>query len=276
VEELSHASEAVPAVLSPLSRSDTALLVRALGRVGSDDRTVTQVEAQIWAMSEGNPFVAVEAMRALDQASLSDGARDEGAAVSLPASVRDLVVRRLDRLGARSQQLAAVAAVIGRRFDFTLLHSTSGMAERDAAEAVDEMVRHHVLQAVGNHLDFTHDRVRDVAYGRLLPPRRRLLHRAVAEALETAGSGPGHATGAPPRDRDGEQIEQLAHHALRGELWEKAVDYLRQAGTKAAARSALHDARVCFVQASMPSSCCRKVGPIWSRPSRFASSCGRY
>src|SRR5580765_5419150 len=249
VEELSHASEAVPAALSPLSRSDTALLVRALGRVGSDDRTVAQVEAQIWAMSEGNPFVAVEAMRALDQASLSDGARDEGAAVSLPASVRDVVVRRLDRLGARSQQVAAVAAVIGRRFDFTLLHSTSGMEERDAAEAVDEMVRHHVLQAVGNHLDFTHDRVRDVAYGRLLPPRRRLLHRAVAEALETAGSGPGHATGAPPRDRDGEQIEQLAHHALRGELWEKAVDYLRQAGTKAAARSALHDARVCFVQA---------------------------
>ena len=95
--------------------------------------------------------------------------RDEGAAVSLPASVRDLVVRRLDRLGARSQQVAAVAAVIGRRFDFALLHSASGMEERDAAEAVDEMVRHHVLQAVGNHLDFTHDRVRDVAYGRLLP-----------------------------------------------------------------------------------------------------------
>ena len=198
VEELSHASEAAPAVLSPLSRSDTALLVRALARVGSDARTVAQVEERIWTMSEGNPFVAVEAMHALDQVSLSDGAGDEGAAVSLPASVRDLVVRRLDRLGARSQQLAALAAVIGRWFDFALLHSASGMEERDAAEAVDEMVRHHVLQAVGNRLDFTHDRVRDVAYGRLLPPRRRLLHRAVAEALETAGSGPRHAAGVPP------------------------------------------------------------------------------
>ena len=169
--------------------------------------------------------------------------------VSLPASVRDLVARRLDRLGARSQQLAAVAAVIGRGFDFTLLHSASGMDERDAAEAVDEMVRHHVLQAVGNQLDFAHDRIREVAYGRLLAPRRRLLHRAVAEALETAGSGPGDATRVPPRDRLGEQIEQLAHHALRGELWEKAVHYLRQAGAKAAARSALQDARVCFAQA---------------------------
>ena len=249
VEELSRASEALPAVLSPLSRSDTALLVRALARVGSDALTVARVEARIWTMSEGNPFVAVEAMRALDQASLSDGARDEGAAVSLPASVRDLVARRLDQLGTRSQQLVAVAAVIGRRFDFTLLHSASGMEERDVAEAVDEMVRHHLLQAVGNQLDFTHDRVRDVAYGRLLPPRRRLLHRAVAEVLETAGSGLGHATGVPPRDRVGEQNEQLAHHALRGELWEQAVDYLRQAGTEAAARSALHDARVCFAQA---------------------------
>ena len=51
------------------------------------------------------------------------------------------------------------------------------------------------------------------------------------------------------RDRLGEHIERLAHHALRGELREKAVDYLRQAGVKAAARSALPDARVWFEQA---------------------------
>ena len=80
-----------------------------------------------------------------------------------------------------------MAAVIGRQFDFALLQAASGVEERDAAEAVEEMVRHHVLQAVGNQLDFTHDRVREVAYGRLLLPRRRLLHRAVAEALEAVG-----------------------------------------------------------------------------------------
>jgi DNA-binding SARP family transcriptional activator/tetratricopeptide (TPR) repeat protein len=249
VEDLSRAPHGTPVVLSPLLRPDTALLVRALTRVGSDGSTVAHVEERVWAMSEGNPFVAVEAMRALDRESLSDGARDEGAAVSLPASVRDIVARRLDRLAARSQQLAAVAAVIGRGFDFALLHAASGMPERDAAEAVDEMVRHRVLQAVGNELDFAHDRIREVAYGRLLPPRRRLLHRAVAGALETRGSGPGHATVVPARDRLVEPIEQLVHHALRGELWDKAVQYLRQAGTKAAARSALHDARACFVQA---------------------------
>jgi DNA-binding SARP family transcriptional activator/tetratricopeptide (TPR) repeat protein len=248
LEELSRAPQAMLVGLSPLSRPDTALLVRALIRVGSDAPTVAQVEERIWAMSEGNPFVAVEAMRALDETSLWDGARDLRAP-ALPASVRDLVARRLDRLSARTQQVTAVAAVIGRRFDFALLQSASGVDERDAAEAVEEMVRHHVLQAVGNQLEFTHDRVREVASGRLLPPRRRLLHRAVAGALEAGGAGIVDAMDTLHRDRLDEHIEELAHHAVRGGLREKAVEYLRRAGLKAAARSALQDARAWFEQA---------------------------
>jgi DNA-binding SARP family transcriptional activator len=249
VEGLSRVPSAVPVPLSPLSRPDTALLVRALARVGSDARMVAHVEERIWAMSEGNPFVAVEAMRAVNQDSLWERAREGAGALSLPASVRDLVARRLDRLDARSQELAAVAAVIGRRFDFALLRSASGMEEREAAAAVEEMVRHHVLQAVGNRLDFAHDRIRDVAYRRLLAPRRRLLHRAVAEALETSGAGAVDVKARPPRDRLGEQIEQLAHHCLLGELADKAARYLRQAGDNAAARSALEDARAWYGQA---------------------------
>jgi tetratricopeptide (TPR) repeat protein len=249
VEELSRASQAMSLVLSPLSRSDTALLVRALTRVGSDAPTVASAEERIWVMSEGNPFVAEEAVRALDLGRVADAGRDDGVMLPLPARVRGLVVRRLDRLGARSQELVTVAAAIGRRFDFTLLQSASGMDERDAAEAVDEMVRHRVLQAVGGRLDFVHDRIREVAYGRLLPPRRRLLHRGVLAALETAGSAPGSTTDQPTLDRLDEPIDQLVHHALRGELWEKAVRYLRRAGTRATARSALQDARACFVQA---------------------------
>jgi DNA-binding SARP family transcriptional activator len=235
LEDLTRRPGATHVTLSPLSRPDTALLVRALTRVGSDEPTVAQVEEQIWAMSEGNPFVAREAVHALDQDTLWVGVRERPHAVALPASVRELVARRLDRLSAPSQQLAAVAAVIGRQFDFALLQAAGGTGEREAAEAVEEMVRHRVLQAVGNELDFTHDRVREVAYGRVLPPRRRLLHRAVADALEAGQTG--------------EQIEQLAHHALRGESWEKAVRYLRQAGDKATARSALQDARAWFTQA---------------------------
>jgi tetratricopeptide (TPR) repeat protein len=248
LEDLSRASRITPVVLSPLSRADTALLVRALARIGSDAQAVAKVAEQIWAMSEGNPFVTVEAMHALDQAGVWAGDGGAPGALALPASVRDLVARRLDGLSAPSQEVAAVAAVIGRQFGFTLLQSASGMDEGHAAHAVEEMVRHHLLQAVGNQLEFTHDRIRDVAAGRLLPARRRVLHRAVAEALE-AGAGSFDGAAAFTQDHLSEQIEQLAHHCLRGELWEKAVHYLRQAGLRSAARSALPDARVRFEQA---------------------------
>ena len=66
VEELSRASRATPVRLAPLSRADIALIVRALARVGSDVATLAHLEEGIWAMSEGNPLVAVEAMHALD------------------------------------------------------------------------------------------------------------------------------------------------------------------------------------------------------------------
>src|SRR6185503_2879806 len=98
-----------------LSRSDTALLVRALARVGENAPAAAHVEELVWAMSAGNPFVAVEAIRALDRDRLPDGAPDQPRALALPARVRLLVGRRLDRLSARSQQVAAVAAIIGRQ-----------------------------------------------------------------------------------------------------------------------------------------------------------------
>ena len=85
---------------------------------------------------------------------------------------------------------------------------------------------------------FKHALTHEVAYGGLLQERRRELHARIVDAIETLH-----------RDRLGEQIERLAHHALRGEVREKAVHYLRQAGLKAAARSALPDARAWFEQA---------------------------
>jgi predicted ATPase len=79
---------------------------------------------------------------------------------------------------------------------------------------------------------FKHALTHEVTYGGLLQDRRRELHARVVDAIETLH-----------RDRLGEQVERLAHHAVRGDLREKAVPYLRQAGLKAAARPAFQDAR---------------------------------
>jgi predicted ATPase len=78
---------------------------------------------------------------------------------------------------------------------------------------------------------FTHALTLEVAYGGLLQERRRALHARILDALETVS-----------RDRPAGDIERLAHHALRGELWEPAVGYLEQAGHSASARYAIVEA----------------------------------
>ncbi len=77
-----------------------------------------------------------------------------------------------------------------------------------------------------------------MAYRSLLQERRRVLHAQIVEALE-----------APASDRLVDQVERLADHAVRGEVWDKALVYCRQAGAKAMERSASRQAMGCYEQA---------------------------
>jgi tetratricopeptide (TPR) repeat protein len=85
---------------------------------------------------------------------------------------------------------------------------------------------------------FKHALTHEVAYGSLLHERRRILHARVVEALEALAG-----------DRLDDQVERLAQHTLRGEVWEKALAYGHQAGNKAQARSAYREAVMCYEQA---------------------------
>src|SRR5215472_2147098 len=68
----------------------------------------------------------------------------------LPERVRKLVRQRLERLSELGRRLVAVAAVIGRQFDFTLVQRAADASEREAAEGVEELVRHRVLRGAGD------------------------------------------------------------------------------------------------------------------------------
>src|SRR5262249_6993078 len=84
--------------------------------------------------------------------------------------------------------------------------------------------------------------------------RQRALHARIVVALEglagdrvaEVASG---ATGLPAGRQAPDQVERLAHHALRGEVWDKALAYCRQAGEEALARSAYREAVWYFEQA---------------------------
>ena len=92
---------------------------------------------------------------------------------------------------------------------------------------------------------FKHALTHEVAYGGRLLERRRGLHARLVEALETLVG-----------DRRDEQVEHLAHHTLRGEVWAKAVTYCQQAGARAYDRAAFREAVASLSRPSRPSRTC--------------------
>ena len=234
LQELDRGRGAVSLTLSPLSLEEAGTLVRRLAQARVGESALTRLEEGVWARSQGNPFIIVETMRALQ-----DGDSFEvESTVPLPKQVRLVVAQRLERLSDRAKRLVAVAAVVGREFDFAVLERASGLGEAETAEGVEELVRRRVLHGVEEHFDFTHDRIREVAYAQILPPRRKLLHGLVAKALEEV-----YAENLEPH------YAALGIHYRAGEVWNKAVAYLRQAGQKAGTHSANREAVMYFEQA---------------------------
>jgi DNA-binding SARP family transcriptional activator len=234
LQELRRDGRLAEMALSPLSRPDTLTLVRALDGGRLDESALVRLAEQLWVASEGNPFMVVESMRARQEGTVSEQQRT----LRLPRRVHDVIAGRLERLSERSRWLVAVASVIGREFDFALLERAAGLGECDTAEELEELARRRVIRGSGDRFDFAHDRFREMAYGQLLPARRRLIHRQVARALEALHAGDLTA-----------QYSTLGYHCRQAEDWEHAVRYLRHAGVEAAKRAAHRDATTSFEQA---------------------------
>src|SRR5262249_36673881 len=172
--------------LGSLSQEDTTALVQSLAARGRAVEVTSVLAERIWGASNGNPFVVVETLRALEQGALPATTTD---ARGLPERVRELVIVRLARVCERGRALVTLAAVIGREFEFALLQRASGLEAHEAADAVEELVRRQMLRTVGDRFELVHDWVREVVFGALLPMRRTLLHRDVAQALEALYAG---------------------------------------------------------------------------------------
>ncbi|MGH7312062.1 MAG: ATP-binding protein [Candidatus Rokuibacteriota bacterium] len=211
----------------PLSRVDTLTLVHSVGGVSAGGALREDDAERIWTLSRGNPFVAVEMIRALVEA----GGRHVSTERRLPERVQQAMARRLDRLSERGHRLLSLAAVIGGAFEFPLLSRAAGLTPPEAAEGVEELVARRILRVVDEGLDFTHDLVREVAYDRLLPPRRQALHAAVGEAMETMWAG-----------RLESVYDRLAVHFARADDAPRAVEYLARFAEQAAGSYAHADA----------------------------------
>jgi len=199
-------------------------------------------------VKRGNPFFLEETVRTLVETKALAGERGRYRltqpvqAIQVPPTVQVMLAARIDRLPPEEKRLLQVASVVGKDVPLVLLQAIAELPDEALRRGLDHLQTAEFLYETGLYPDleytFTHALTHEVTYGGLLQERRRDLHARIVAAIETLH-----------RDRLGEQIERLAHHALRGELREKAVHYLRQAGVKAAGRSALQDARIWFEQA---------------------------
>lgn len=195
----------------------------------------------------GNPLFVEELLGALkDQELLT--LRDDGQAlkadahVDVPSSVHGVLAARLDRLPPVEKRLLQIAAVIGMDVPLSLLQAIAGEPE----EVFDRHLMHlraaEFLYEAGHFpertVSFKHALTHEVAYSSLLRERQRALHAQVLEILE-----------ARALERLDEPIESLAHHACRGEVWDKAFAYLCKAGGKARQAYATQEAIGFYTQA---------------------------
>src|SRR5262245_35406696 len=195
-------------------------------------------------VKRGNPFFLEETVRTLVETKLLIGERGRYHltqpvhAIQVPATVQAVLAARLAPVDKR---LLQVAAVLGKDVPLVLLQPIAELPEEALRRGLDHLQAAELLQETGLYPDieysFKHALTHEVAYGGLLSDHRRELHGRIVATIEALNP-----------DRIGAETERLAYHALRGELREKAVGYLRQAGTKAAERSALQDARLWFEQ----------------------------
>jgi AAA ATPase-like protein/transcriptional activator len=164
--------------LPPLDAAETAELAAEVGSqlLGAEAAT------RLYRETEGNPLFVVETVRA-ESAGEPPPHVLEPAIRGLPTRAHAVIAGRLAQLSEPARETAAAAAVIGRDFALELLVRV--MEDEDVvARALDELWRKRIVREQGpNVYDFTHDRLRDVAYGETSAPERRRLHRRIAEAL---------------------------------------------------------------------------------------------
>jgi class 3 adenylate cyclase/tetratricopeptide (TPR) repeat protein len=199
-------------------------------------------------VKRGNPFFLEETVRTLVETGTLAGER--GAyrltrpveTLQVPATVQTILAARIDRLPTEEKRLLQAASVIGKDVPYALLAAIAEQPEETLRRGLAHLQEAEFLHEtqIFPDLEFTfeHALTHDVAYGGLLGERRRDLHASVATAIERLYG-----------DRLVEQVERLAHHARQGEVWDKAVRYLRQAGSKAFLRSGHREAATCFEQA---------------------------
>jgi class 3 adenylate cyclase len=196
--------------------------------------------------TDGNPFFIEEIINSLiETGTLAAGDEDwriEGSLddSEMPTSVRGVIAARIDRLDPDRRQVLREASVVGRQFLYEVIKRVATVTATLDPSLADLEHADLIRERSDPDLEyfFKHALTQDVAYEGLLRKERRQLHARAAAAIEEQFSG-----------RLGEVTETLAYHYTQAGVTDKAVRYLRAAGTKAIDRYALVESQAHFERA---------------------------
>ncbi len=218
---------------------DAEALRRLIVSIGVMSASLDALATMIHQHSEGNPFLAGELVRHLDDAAL-----DSGGVVSmppLPSTIAEVLRRRVGRLRRETAEMLATAAVIGREFSLERLTAVMG-DERDLIELADEALDAKLLEERGvGRYRFVHQLVVESLLQGLSATRRADVHLRVANAIErenaanldaVLGELAYHYSAAAPRADTGRAVDIIAragHQAVDQLAFSEAVDYFSRA-----------------------------------------------
>jgi class 3 adenylate cyclase/tetratricopeptide (TPR) repeat protein len=198
--------------------------------------------------TEGNPFFAEEIVRSLADSGILVGEKGNYRpallieSLTIPSTVQNVVSDRIDRLRSEQKHLLQTAAVIGVTVPFDLLQAVTKLEDNVLLESLAYLKAAEFIYESNlfPNLEYTfkHALTNEITYGALLRDRRIHLHSQVLETLEKQTLTSSH-----------DRIEQLAHHALSGERWEKAVVYSKNAGDLAFSHSSFKSALLYYERA---------------------------
>ena len=221
-------------ILSRLGQRETKTLV---GRVAGGKTLPVEILDRINEHADGIPLCIEELTRTLLEGNLL---REENGqyilagplpTLAIPSSLHDSLMSRLDRLGP-AKEVAQIGAVIGREFSYDMVKVVAHHPDDRLRDALNQLVEAGLIFCRGGppqtSFVFKHALVQDAAYGTLLRGRRQELHAGVAKALEVQA--------APALGEEasvGERAALLAHHWLRAEEWERALNYTLETAERA-------------------------------------------
>jgi class 3 adenylate cyclase/tetratricopeptide (TPR) repeat protein len=208
-----------------LPESAESLLAGLLGA----DATLAPLTSVLIERTQGNPFFLEESVRALVETAALIGEPGNYRLVKamqlaqVPTTVQAILAARIDRLPPEDKSILQTASVIGTDVPLPLLRAISAVSEDDLAGTLARLQSAEFLYetrlAPDAEYTFKHALTQEVAYTSLLRERRQALHVSVVNGIERLYA-----------DRLAEQHHRLVHHAFRGELWSKALTYLKELG----------------------------------------------